>query len=276
VSTAASGDPSVPVDNPPVARVADVAPLEDLFALGRRAAAARDAVLGRRGTFVRSRRLLPTGAWRGPRDATMSYVEAVDLAAPGGWPAARAAGATTLVSADLAVLARASAADVTLVARVPYRSGEAEGERKERLGALAQAVAGGLAIWGVIPTPEGEPYGLDTVRFTALCRLHLPGVAHVVSEVETLGPRLAQMCFGFGADELFASIASERALRLGDNANNLTLTRVEAVTLLRGAGLVAAERLPGDVVQEIQDTKQVDRRDQVAPGKPVEPVEQVK
>jgi 2-iminoacetate synthase ThiH len=117
----------------------------------------------------------------------------------------------------------------------------------DRLRALAAA---GLPLWGVIPTPDGEPYGLDTLRVTALCRLHLPGVPHVVAEVETLGPRLAQMCLGFGADELFAPIVGERALRLGDNANNPALTRKEAVTLIRGAGLTPTERLANDVLEE--------------------------
>ena len=45
------------------------------------------------------------------------------------------------------------------------------------------------------------------------------------------------MAFGFGADELFAPIVAERALRLGANANNPALTRKEAATLIRGAGL---------------------------------------
>ena len=227
------------------------APFEDLFALGRRAAAARDAIFGHRGTFVRSRRLLASGAWRGPRDATMSYVEVADLAALGGWSAAHAAGATTLVGADAVALREANAGDAALWARVPFRSGEPEDERLGRLRALASAVEAGLPLAGLIPTPDGEPYGLDSVRFTALCRLHVPGVRHVVAEVETLGPRLAQMCFGFGADELFAPIVGERALRLGDNVNNPALTRKEAATLIRGAGLVAAERLANDVVEDM-------------------------
>ena len=133
------------------------------------------------------------------------------------------------------------------MARVPFRSGEGEAARLDRLRALA---ASGLDLWGVLPTPEGEPYGLDTVRFTALCRLELPGVPHVVADLETFGPRLAQMCMGFGADELHASIVGERALRLGDNANNPVLTRAEAVTLIRGAGLIPVERLFNDVLEE--------------------------
>ena len=129
-----------------------------------------------------------------------------------------------------------------------FRSGEGEAERLERVRAVAAA---GLALWGVIPTPEGEPYGLDTLRFTALCRLELPGVAHVVADVEALGPRLAQMCLGFGADELHAQVMSERALRLGDNAASTVLLRKEAVTLIKGAGLAPAERLANDVLEDV-------------------------
>jgi hypothetical protein len=237
--SAATAEPTSPLASPEAA-----APVDDLFVLARRAVEAREAAFGRRGTFTRSRRLLSTNAWRGPRDAVLSYVETGDLATLGGWSAAREAGANAVVG-DVAGLAAADGA--RLIARVPFRSGETEAERLSRLRDLA---ATGLPLWGAIPTPEGEAYGLDTLRFTALCRLHLPAATHVVSDVERLGPRLAQMCFGFGADELFAQIVGERALRLGDNANNPALTRKEAVTLIRGAGLVAAERLAGDLLQE--------------------------
>ena len=91
-----------------------------------------------------------------------------------------------------------------------------------------------------MPAPGGEPFGLDTLRCFALCRLALPArAAPARRRRRTLGPRLAQMAFGFGADELLAPIVAERALRLGANANNPALTRKEAATLLRGAGLIA-------------------------------------
>ena len=60
-----------------------------------------------------------------------------------------------------------------------------------------------------------------------------------------LGHRLAQMSLGFGADELFGPIMPERALRLGANANNPVMTRKEAATLIRGAGLRPCERIVG-------------------------------
>jgi aminodeoxyfutalosine synthase len=74
-------------------------------------------------------------------------------------------------------------------------------------------------------------------------------VAHVVVDFARLGHRLAQMCLGFGADELFGPIVSERALRLGDNAGNPAMTRKEAATLIRGAGWQACERLSGGIIE---------------------------
>jgi len=59
------------------------------------------------------------------------------------------------------------------------------------------------------------------------------------------------MVFGFGADELFAPIVAERALRLGANAHNPALTRKEAATLIRGAGLAACERLSDGTLEEV-------------------------
>jgi hypothetical protein len=167
----------------------------DLFALGRQAAAARDALWNGRGFFVRHRQ-----------------AEAEDI--------------------------------VTF----PFRLGETDAERLTR---LAEIAAAATAVGGIMPAPVGEAFGLDTLRCFALCRLALPRVPHVLADVTTLGPRLAQMAFGFGADELFAPIVAERALRLGANANNPSLTRKEAVTLIRGAGLTACERMADGTLQEV-------------------------
>ena len=99
----------------------------------------------------------------------------------------------------------------------------------------------------MLPTPVGEPFGLDTLRCFALCRLALPGVPHVLADVADAGAAPGADGFGFGADELFAPIVAERALRLGANANNPALTRKEAVTLIRGAGLLPCERMADGV-----------------------------
>jgi hypothetical protein len=57
--------------------------------------------------------------------------------------------------------------------------------------------------------------------------------------------------FGFGADELYAPIVAERALRLGANAHNPPQTRKEATTLIRGAGHVACERFADGTLEEV-------------------------
>jgi hypothetical protein len=221
----------------------------DLFALGRQASAARDAHLGRRGSFVRSRQLLGAASWRGPRDAAESFVDEGDVAAIGGLEVARAAGLDLFVGGLETGGARAAAAaGLRVLLRLPYRLGESDGQRLGRLAAVDTAV---FPVWGLLPTPVGEPYGLDTLRLFALCRLALPKVPHLLADVGALGPRLAQMAFGFGADEIFAPIVAERALRLGANAHNPALTRKEAATLIRGAGLMACERLADGRFEEV-------------------------
>jgi len=238
----------------------------DLFDLGRRATEARNGRLGGPwASFVRSRQLLSTGAWRGPRDAPESYVEAADLPALGGWDAARAAGVTLLVgggenasngeavapSEALEPHIAAAAAGGRSLWRLPYRAGEPLSQRRARVEALrALARRSDLALWGVLPAPAGEPQGLDTLHLVATLRLELPEVAHVALDVAALGPRLAQMALGFGADELWAPIVSERALRLGANAKNPAMTRKEAIVLIRGAGLVPRERTGPEAYSE--------------------------
>lgn len=231
-----------------LSRVPDAVPLHDL---GRRAAAARDTRFGGRASFVRARQLLATGAWRGPRDAPESYVEVTDLTALGGIAAAVAAGAGLLVGAgDLEAHRGAHAAGARSLWRLSFRSGEPTARRQARLDILHGLLRESVALWGVMPTPEGEAEGLDTLQLVATLRLALPEIPHVVLDVAALGPRLAQMALGFGGDELWAPIVSERALRLGGNANNPALTRKEAAILIRGAGLVPTERTGPELYRE--------------------------
>jgi hypothetical protein len=230
------------VQDRPRPAVGTAEPPADLFTLGRAAAARAREATGGRGVFARTRQLLGTGAWRGPRDAADAFIEDEDLAVLG-LVAAVEAGVRTLVTTQPA---QARAAGLRCLVRLPFRAGASEADRLAQLGELAAQIRGGVPVDGVLPTPEGEPLGLDTLRFVALCRLHLP-VAHVVVDFARLGHRLAQMCLGFGADELFGPIVSERALRLGDNAGNPAMTRKEAATLIRGAGLQAFERGAGGV-----------------------------
>ncbi len=223
-------------------------PASDLFVLGRRAAAAARAASGGRGVFSRCRQLLATGAWKGPRDAALAYVEEEDAAALGGLPAVLEAGARLYLARTPGAAQEAAAAGLTVSYRLTYRGGEREPARRQQRAALA-----GLALAGVIPTPQGEPGGLDTLRLMALCRLELPEQTRVVADFDRLGHRLAQMSLGFGADELFGPILPERALRLGANAHSTVMTRKEAATLLRGAGLSPCERLSDGRLEEVPE-----------------------
>jgi hypothetical protein len=229
----------------------------DLFTLGRRAAAARDERLGPYGSFVRARQWLPAssavvagagGGWRGPRDASLSFADLADfpdLAAEAALAEARAAGVTSWLGLPDADLHRALvAAGGRVIWRFPFRAGEAAAERRDRLLALQLRAGAPLTrIWGVLPSPVGEAEGIDSLRVVAALRLDLAAVPHLLLDVAALGPRLAQMALGFGGDELWAPIVSERALRLGGNANNPAMTRKEAAVLIRGAGLRPRERL---------------------------------
>lgn len=218
----------------------------DLHVLGRRAAEVRDARLGRRAAFVRTRQLGPGGDWRGPRDAALAFIEELDVEAAGGFAAVRAAGVELVVAGRDARAAEAAAdAGLSVLWRLPFANGESDAERLTRLAQLPARLA------GLMPAPVGEAYGLDTLRLFALCRLAAPQIPHLWADVTTLGPRLAQMTFGFGADRLYAPIVAERALRLGANANNPALTRKEAATLIRGAGLAACEALVGGTLEEV-------------------------
>jgi hypothetical protein len=209
---------------------------DDLFALGQAATTAARQLHGGRVVFARARQLLANGSWRGPRDAADAYVEEADLEALGGVAAAVAAGARTLIATS------ATSGPLRIILRVPYGAGEPESARLARLDHIAA-----LPIDGVLPAPEGEALGLDTLRFVALCRIRLR-VPHVVVDFARLGHRLAQLALGFGADELFGPIVSERALRLGENSANPALTRKEAANLIRGAGLAPHERVWGGAI----------------------------
>lgn len=214
----------------------------DLFALGRAALAERARRHDDRAVFARSRRLLGSGVWRGPRDAAMSYVEEQDLPALGGVAAAIAAGVDALVAdAESVLLASADVRGLRLLARLRYRAGEAAAARAARVAALAARLRAGAPVDGVVPTPDGEPLGLDSLRVFAACRLEMD-VSHLVADFAILGHRLAQMALGFGADELLGPIMPERALRLGANSGNPVMTRKEAAILIRGAGLAPWER----------------------------------
>ncbi len=132
------------------------------------------------------------------------------------------------------VSARALPADFV---RAPYTFGEPEAARRDRLAALT------VVNHPIVPTPVGEPQGLDTIAFFAAGRSAFPA-AHIVVDLELLGHKLGQLCLSFGADAIVGMIVDQRALRLGERAGSNELTRDEAAQLLRASGFEPCEGLP--------------------------------
>lgn len=239
--------------SPPTVPCADMPPA-DLFAQARTANELRQRLGGNRCVFARSRRLLGTGTWQGPKDAADSVVEESDVPALGGLDAAWAAGAQVFVGASLPTMSAALALGMRGQLRVPYEAGEAPATREERLNTVQAFLHAcrehGTPVEAVIPTPTGEPMGLDTLALFAACGVRFAGTA-VVADFARLGHRLAQMALGFGANGLYGPIVSERALRLGANANNPAMTRKEVVVFIAGAQLQPVERLAGGRLEEV-------------------------
>jgi hypothetical protein len=195
----------------------------DIFARGGEALALARAAFGGRGFFTPVRRRLTDGSWLGPEDAV--------------------------------------ALDTRNLIQVRFTFGEPEDDRRERLAALAirlkpeawslksppcagaNSLQAAVVVEGIVPTPTGEPQGLDTLVFFAACRVACPG-AHLVVDLERFGHKLGQLCLSFGADEIMGSIVDRRELRLGVRAGSKELTRDEAKQLLCAAGFTPCERLP--------------------------------
>jgi len=222
----------------------------DLFTLGRLASAERNSRHGNACVFSRSKRLLSTGAWHGPKDAADSFIEDADVQANGGLVACATAGVRTVLASNLDSARDAQALGFRVLLRVPFQSGEPLVARNERLSAIQDANNHGVSLHGVVPTAIGEAFGIDTLLFMAACRTQL-SVPHVVADFARLGHRLAQMSLAFGASELMGPIVSERALRLGDNANNPAMTRKEVILFIQAAGLAAHERHAAGRVEEV-------------------------
>jgi hypothetical protein len=221
----------------------------DLFALGRAASEQARRTHDGRGWIACWRRLRPDGTWQGMASAACAWVEERDLEAVGGMAGARSLGANALVGTSLPLLARAQSQGMRGILRWPALD-ESPEEQLRRLKQLNEQMRAGLPVDGVAPEPGEDTLGIATLILVAHCRLFLSPGMHVMVDLERLGPKLGQLCLGFGADELFGPIVSERPVRLGDHAGSREITRHEAAQLLRGAGLRPFERVGQGQTQE--------------------------
>jgi len=229
-------------NTPTQARHAEV----DLFALGRQACAKRDQLNQGKGLFSRTRQLQKTGAWVGPRDAVDGWVNGEDVSALGGLAAVIALGARVVITDDATLAQAATAQGMRVWWRFPFHRDDDRALRETRLLRAAEQTQ----VEAILPTPDGEPMGLDTLALYARIRITV-NTPHLIADFSRLGHRLAQMSLTMGADQLFGPVVAERALRLGDNANNPAMTRREASALLQGAGLIPHERTNQTLVENV-------------------------
>ncbi len=216
----------------------------DLFALGRQACAIRDRLNRGQGLFSRTRQLNKTGAWIGPRDAADGWVDGEDVESLGGLARVMEQGVRVVLTDDASLAQMAAELELRVWWRLPYHRDDERTLRETRI----QEAVGQTHVEAILPTPRGEPMGIDTLTLFAQIRSTVT-TTHLIADFSRLGHRLAQMSLTMGADQLFGPIVAERALRLGDNANNPAMTRREAAALMRGAGLVPHERTTLAIVE---------------------------
>lgn len=212
----------------------------DLFSLGQNAHTSMRAAQDGRGFFEGARRLCADGTWQGPEGDTVKVVDEADLKALGGLTAIRAAGVNLLLLSPHSSVAD-DAVGLRLWLRVPYRAGEPVAERILHLDEASHLLAQYSTIEALLPTPIGEPQGLDTLEFFAACRARFPH-GHIVVDLALLGYKLGQLCLSFGADELFGPIGKMRRLRLGEHAHQHDITIQEAAALIAAVGLLPCQR----------------------------------
>jgi hypothetical protein len=221
----------------------------DIFAMGQEALAAARAATGGQAFFTASRHLQADGSWLGPSSAGLALVTEGALAALGGLDGAQRAGANAvLCRLDGTAVEEALARGLRVLVRVPFVADESAQDRALRLSALRVLIEKWPGIDGIVPSPEGEAQGLDTIQFFAACRLACP-CTHVLVNLDLLGHKLGQLCLSFGADEIMGTIMKQRELRLGARASSNEITRDEAALLLRASGFVPCERLADGKVQ---------------------------
>jgi hypothetical protein len=221
----------------------------DLFGIGRDALAAARRFTDGQACFTSCRRLQPDGSWHGPSTASQSLVSQDVLASVGGQDGAQTLGANAvLCHATGALLAEVIDRGMRCLVQVPYAAAEPVELRARRLSDLRALIEQYPGVDGIVPTPQGEAQGIDTIQFFAACRLACPSL-HVIVDLELLGHKLGQLCLSFGADELMGAILKQRELRLGARASSNEITRDEATLLLRASGFEPRERMADGTVR---------------------------
>jgi aminodeoxyfutalosine synthase len=97
-----------------------------------------------------------------------------------------------------------------------------------------------------------EPTAFEDLKTLAISRLLLDNVDHIKAYWVSMGPDVAQLALGFGADDLDGTIIHETIYHSAGSDVPMAMTYADLVRLIREAGRVPVERdtLYG-VVQEL-------------------------
>ncbi len=84
--------------------------------------------------------------------------------------------------------------------------------------------------------------GVDNLKSIAVGRLMLDNFPHIKAYWISMGPKVAQISLGFGADDLDGTVRDERVFHMAGASTENALTKRQLVRLIKDAGRVPVER----------------------------------
>ncbi len=84
--------------------------------------------------------------------------------------------------------------------------------------------------------------GFDNLKSIAVSRLMLDNFPHIKAYWISMGPKVAQISLGFGADDLDGTVRDEHVFRMAGASTETSLTKRQLVKLIKDAGRIPIER----------------------------------
>jgi aminodeoxyfutalosine synthase len=84
--------------------------------------------------------------------------------------------------------------------------------------------------------------GIDNLKSIAVSRLMLDNFPHIKSYWISMGPKVAQISLGFGADDLDGTVRDERVFHMAGASTENALTKRQLIKLIKDAGRIPIER----------------------------------
>ncbi len=84
--------------------------------------------------------------------------------------------------------------------------------------------------------------GIDNLKSVAVSRLMLDNFPHIKAYWISMGPKVAQISLGFGADDLDGTVREERVFHMAGASTENALTKRQLIKLIKEAGRVPVER----------------------------------